>query len=175
MSAVPLTSFEACSRTHRVKSDPVLVPAHYTITFDLLIDAEKKLMKLLHVNLHLENIRFVFKYQQAEHFVRFWNCKCLSVTHLQICSGMVKNASGCFAVIMFPCDGILNEKCYYCLCPWEKSRTEKLSGLPAMHSYLCVTSMETWELKNLKCGHDEEEKEKEKGLTERRAKHVSCL
>lgn len=30
--------------------------------FDLLIDAEKKLMKLLHVNFHLENIRFVFKY-----------------------------------------------------------------------------------------------------------------
>lgn len=159
--------------------------AHYTIIFDLLIDAEKKLMKLLHVNFHSENIRFVFKYQQAESFVRFWNCKCLSVTHLQICSGMVKkkcqlgpfSASGCFAVIMFPCDGILNEKCYYCLCPWEKRVTEKLSGLPAMHSYLCVTSMETWELKNLKCGHDEEEeeKEKEKGLKERRAKNVSCL
>lgn len=49
-----------------------------------------------------------------------------------------------------------------------------------MHSYLCVTSMETWELKNLKCGHDddddeEKEKEKEKGLKERRAKNVSCL
>lgn len=67
--------------------------AHYTVIFDLLIDAEKKLMKLLHVNFHLENIRFVFKYQQAENFVRFWNCKCLPVTHLQICSGTVKRNS----------------------------------------------------------------------------------
>lgn len=68
MSAVQLMSFEACSHTHTGLNLiqcwylHMCKGAHYTVIFDLLIDAEKKLMKLLHVNFHLENIRFVFKY-----------------------------------------------------------------------------------------------------------------